>query len=502
MKLSRAFTLKFAGFNLIAAVIALAFVAASAPGAQAATCTVTNANNSGSGSLRENIANATCDTINFAGDYTIPLASTLTIGRNVTIDGAGHTVTVSGGSAVRVFTVNSSVTFNLQNITVANGHTDYGGGIFTNSSSNVVNLTNVTLSGNSATQGGAIYIYTGNITLTNVTFSGNSATSYGGGMNSTFSGVTLTNVTFSGNTAGGVGGGMYTVTDNVTMRNSILWGNSGWQIGGSSSTFSITNSVISTGCPSGGTCTNVSTADPKLGALGNYGGGMQTFPLLPGSAAIDAGDPTTCANTPVNNLDQRGQARDDLQCDIGAFELKFTDSPTVIRPISSTVTTTFGPALMGLRRDAGFTDPGIITVTKEAWSRQGLESIGVLWAISPTVTNGFSLTLQLCYTPTELGSLTESNLRLWRSNGVTWTKIITAPTLSVVNGITCTTVSGITALSRWTLATDTPTAVMLRDLAATCCPSPVMIGALDAALASLAALGAVLVGRRRRVKQT
>ena len=31
-----------------------------------------------------------------------------------------------------------------------------------------------------------------------------------------------------------------------------------------------------------------------LGALGNNGGSTQTFPLLPGSAAIDAGDDSTC----------------------------------------------------------------------------------------------------------------------------------------------------------------------------------------------------------------
>ena len=43
--------------------------------------------------------------------------------------------------------------------------------------------------------------------------------------------------------------------------------------------------------------------------------------LLPGSPAIDAGDPATCAAEPVNNIDQRGIPRPQgAGCDIGAYE--------------------------------------------------------------------------------------------------------------------------------------------------------------------------------------
>lgn len=84
MKLSHAFMLKFMSLNLIAAVIALAVVAASAPVARAATITVSNANDSGAGSLRQAIADAAAgDTITFAGDYTITLTSELTISKNL-----------------------------------------------------------------------------------------------------------------------------------------------------------------------------------------------------------------------------------------------------------------------------------------------------------------------------------------------------------------------------------------------------------------------------------
>ena len=48
-----------------------------------------------------------------------------------------------------------------------------------------------------------------------------------------------------------------------------------------------------------------SNTDPLLGTLGNYGGGTQTFPLLPGSPAIDAGDSATCAAAVVHRITAR-----------------------------------------------------------------------------------------------------------------------------------------------------------------------------------------------------
>jgi len=61
--------------------------------------------------------------------------------------------------------------------------------------------------------------------------------------------------------------------------------------------------------------------DPNLGPLANNGGSTQTFRLLPGSPAKDAGDDATCAASPVNNLDQRGVTRPQgSHCDIGAIE--------------------------------------------------------------------------------------------------------------------------------------------------------------------------------------
>ena len=47
--------------------------------------------------------------------------------------------------------------------------------------------------------------------------------------------------------------------------------------------------------------------DPKLGTLGSYGGPTQTIPLLSGSPAIDAGNPSGCKDSQGHLLmtDQR-----------------------------------------------------------------------------------------------------------------------------------------------------------------------------------------------------
>jgi hypothetical protein len=64
----------------------------------------------------------------------------------------------------------------------------------------------------------------------------------------------------------------------------------------------------------------IASVDPKLGTLSDNGGPTQTIPLLPGSAAIGAGDPAVCSSV-LKNLDQRGFARaTNGTCDIGAFE--------------------------------------------------------------------------------------------------------------------------------------------------------------------------------------
>ena len=204
-------------------------------------------------------------------------------------------------------------------------------------------LVNVTFDTNSAADwGGGMDNERGsNSTLTNVTFSGNSANS-GGGMSNYSSMPTISNVTFSGNWANTEGGAMQNIQSNPIVRNTILWGNNaptGAQIHDHfNSVPVVSDSVIQGGYVSG---SNIITADPLLGTLGNYGGVTETIPLIEGSSAINQGDLLYCPPT-----DQRGVTRPQgIGCDIGAYEADGTfvptptSTPTTIPAVTSTPVT-------------------------------------------------------------------------------------------------------------------------------------------------------------------
>jgi CSLREA domain-containing protein len=277
--------------------------------------TVTSSADDGHGSLRRAIVGVCPDgTINFGGDHAITLASTLNIDKSMTIDGSGHSVTVSGNFAVRVFFVNPGVTFNMNKLTVTEGSMYEGGGIY--NYLGTLNVTNSTISGNSASSWycGGILNYMGTLTVSNSTISGNSGSSYGGGICNFYGTLTVSSSTISGNSAIS-GGGIYN-DGTSTVTNSIVAGNPSG--GNCSGTITGSQNLSDDGtCGSGFT----NSSSINLGPLGNYGGNTRTFQLLPGSAAIDAGDDAACAAAPVNNQDQRGKIRPKgSHCDIGAFE--------------------------------------------------------------------------------------------------------------------------------------------------------------------------------------
>jgi Ca2+-binding RTX toxin-like protein len=306
---------------------------------QQVTClssiTVTNNNDSGAGSLRQAIADVCAGgTITFDGDYTIPLASQLVIDRDMTIDGAGHSVTVSGNNAVRVFAVNYGVTSNLQNLIVANGHANVGGGIANNGGT--LNINDCTFESNTADNGGGIHNNGGTVNIANSTFELNTTGGKGGGIYNTGT-MNITNSTVAGNRAtqyDSMGGGIYN-HNTLNITNSTLSGNSAPSGGGiriDGGTVTLRNTIVANNTQ-GANCDGAITdgggnlvwgdtscpgvnANPMLSPLGDYGGATQTFALLPGSAAIDTANDADCPAT-----DQRGVARPQgAHCDIGAFE--------------------------------------------------------------------------------------------------------------------------------------------------------------------------------------
>ncbi|MGI8856661.1 MAG: choice-of-anchor Q domain-containing protein [Thermomicrobiales bacterium] len=284
-----------AGVFLLACLIVLPPVHAGAT-----TLTVSNCNNSGTGSLRDAIATANgtvFDVITFgvdcpsgAGTQITLTSGTLTLSRAMKIDGSGHTVVIDGGGAMTVFTMPIFSTVTLNHLTIQHGSASVSGGTcsagtcgggIANTGGATLSVTNSTLSGNSASTGGGIYNVSGILTVTNSTVSGNSATGTGGGGGifhfggtltvaaSTFSGnsasiggsilsnsgnvnvnatAAVTNSTFSGNSAGRGGGIAADNYNTVTVTNSTLAGNSAHFGGGififSGGTVSLTNTLL------------------------------------------------------------------------------------------------------------------------------------------------------------------------------------------------------------------------------------------------------------------
>jgi predicted outer membrane repeat protein len=323
---------------------------------------VTNAADSGAGSLRDAIANLCAGgTITFNGNYHILLGSTLPISTSMTIDGAGHSVSLDGNNAITVLRVAPGMTFSLQNLSVMNGHDpNYAGGIFVDgmlsatnvyfssnsgylgggifvSASGQAMVTNSTFNNNSARLGGAIYATNSTVTVNSSTFNNNSAITGGGAIFHNSAGVvSVTNSTFVGNSAY-VGGGIDNTAGSLRVTNSTFSGNIATGAGGGAfeiegGSLTLYNNIVRHSSPVN--CSSVaSSSDPSnnltddnscgtgftisfnifLGPLGSYGGSTQTFPLLPGSTAIKG----TSAHCPAT--DQRGVARG-TTCDIGAFE--------------------------------------------------------------------------------------------------------------------------------------------------------------------------------------
>ena len=214
-------------------------------------------------------------------------------------------------------------------------------------------LINSVFNNNVATFGGGainISVIGGTTTLTNVTINGNSAKNNGGGIFANRGTLNLNNVTITGNIADsdfdgiGDGGGIFRNNATVQIQDSIIAGNfdtPGNAGGGTknpdcSGTFSSQGYNLigrNDGCSGFVNGVNgdkvgsgASPIDPLLDALANNGGPTLTHALLPGSPAMNAGNPLppgsggfACAGT-----DQRGITRPQgSACDIGAFEFEF-----------------------------------------------------------------------------------------------------------------------------------------------------------------------------------
>ena len=291
------------------------------------------------------------DTITFSVSGTILLGSTLpTINdaAGLTIDGAGQSVTISGGDAVQV--IYAGDTLILNHLTIADGYTTggYAGGGIYHCCDGTLTILNSTFTGNHVDwngNGGGIYNYWGTLTIINSTFSDNGVSNNGGGIYSNNAEVIIANSTFTNNFAQWGGGGIYNESGTLSITNSTFSGNRANFYATSiqnttGATATLTNTIVAdnTGkncrggviingghniddgaaCGWGSTSGSLSNTNPLLGALT---GSPAYFPLINGSPAIDAGDDIACAAPPVSSQSQNGLLRPQwTHCDIGSYE--------------------------------------------------------------------------------------------------------------------------------------------------------------------------------------
>lgn len=371
--------------RVLRALPALLIVAVCASAAQAAVYIPTKTDDTNDGacdpndcSLREAIAAAN----QHAGEdvvllrartyfLTLPPAGNahhLRIDDDVVILGEGAARTVIDGFVVNgIFHVSGNRNVEIRDLTLRNGRAQGAGGAIRNDGD--LTLLRVALIANSSVPGaggsgiGGALASEGDLTVVDSTIADNAALGVGGGV--TLGGnATLTNVTLSGNrTEADFGGGLYIFSDaRATLNNVTIAGNTAAEKGGGafieSSAFvgvppKVINSILAANIAAADPdcsgainsafnlignnqgCTGPSAANgdilgvpgnprnPVLAPLDENGGPTRTRPLLPGSPAIDAGNPAApgsggdaCAATDQRGADRPGGAR----CDMGAFE--------------------------------------------------------------------------------------------------------------------------------------------------------------------------------------
>lgn len=200
-----------------------------------------------------------------------------------------------------------------------------GGGIMNEGQDAILKVSNSTFSSNNAIfNGGAIMNegYDPLLEIINSTFTNNSSINNSGALHSIgnignlppfLPSISIIN-TIIANSVGGVD--CY-IQDTTILEN--------------------TNNIIENNGAGINSCgTPFSTADPMLAPLADNGGLTPTHYLLPGSPAINAGNNTKCAASPVNNTSQNGITRPvGGTCDIGSVEMPVITTPSVVSIVRS-----------------------------------------------------------------------------------------------------------------------------------------------------------------------
>lgn len=343
------------------------------PMASAGTLTVINNGDSGAGSLRQTVSDATSgDDITFDSSLngqTIQLISPITIALNLALIGPGaDQLTISGGNTTQMLAVSSGADVTISGLEFVDGNAPVGGAIGVSGGATVLTLNQTQFLNNfAASSGGALDNNGATINVFNSTLSANSTNSLGGAINNAgsgfllirnstlsgnqsigFDGGAITNLNgtldianssvinnFADNFAGGLGNNSGSVISNI--RNTIVAGNttgtgSGLEIGNLAAQANIVsgggnligiaqgpgdgNTIGVFDQPSDQTGNVASPLDPQLLPIADNGGPTLTHLPDLGSPVIDGG-----INIDLPTTDQRGLARvDNDQVDTGSVE--------------------------------------------------------------------------------------------------------------------------------------------------------------------------------------
>ncbi len=263
------------------------------------TIIVTNANDSGAGSLRKALSDVTAngvitfDPTFFNTSRTINLASSLQPNKSLTINGPGaNLLTVAGNNTnYPVFELlNGDIT--LIGMTLTGGHDNYSlnfaGGVTTRAAATVnsVTILDCNITGNVGKFGGGVSVVSNFLTIRRCTVSNNQAvntgfSNAGGGINYQGGTMLLENCTISGNSndsASDSAGGVCTFSGTTTIVNCTITNNSnlndststGGLIALQNNTY-VFNSIIA-GNTNGGSATSktadICIPDPIFGGTG------------------------------------------------------------------------------------------------------------------------------------------------------------------------------------------------------------------------------------------
>lgn len=255
-------------------------------------------------------------------------------------------VTLIGGSVVALAGVNGHggvvrkngpATLTINRCVLRGGSANAGGGVYS-AGPGVLTLRRVAILANrAANYAGGILLTQGTgveAVLDNITVSGNSVTDadgWGGGLVSVFSWYRLKNSTVAHNRAAFSAGVGYSgsSTTGINLANSVLVNNignnglssdlfcgNGIQLGARS--YTMIGRIES--CTFASFAGIPTSSDARLSPLFDFGSGVPTHALLPGSAALNAGNPSNSnALTACLASDARGEGRT-ASCDLGAYE--------------------------------------------------------------------------------------------------------------------------------------------------------------------------------------